>query len=574
MAELFASPFYTALDANGRPISGATLHFYRTGTTTPASVYAGANLSTALGAVVTADSAGRFVPIYLSPATTYRAILKDAQGVTIRETDPVNPDEDGAVDLAAFGAVYNSSTDSTAAFAAAMASDAPEILISGRVSIGTGTVLSTPKTIRCVGAGEIVVRDETDISSGILYVTADDCDLFLRFDGNGKGSTGVTLAGDRNIAYVIGRDFIGSSASGGYEALVVVTGDNNTVSVEGYDFALGGGLNNNVPRLLTLQGFGTGTVIPLMKGRNIVAGLTAASHTDITVGQVELDTLYDNGFYLLGGCSNVTVNGGRIENTTEPAVIAGATDVHFNGLLVVNSGSFGLQSATRVYFNDCHKRYGSNAPSSFVSTRADNVTSTTVVLNNCSGGFAPTFGGIAQFLAGTVNDFRVLGGTYTLTWLDATDATTRIVRHSAGNQVIYKDVTVEIIDGKTTPMTGSNVLYWELPSLSLDSIWEDVTVINRTAAIVRVTPIIQAKLQLRTDAYVRADLSPPALQYFAVGAFPTQRIVTSASVPAQGTWALGDIVFNAAPAAGGFAGWICTAAGTPGTWKTFMPISA
>ena len=48
----------------------------------------------------------------------------------------------------------------------------------------------------------------------------------------------------------------------------------------------------------------------------------------------------------------------------------------------------------------------------------------------------------------------------------------------------------------------------------------------------------------------------------------------STTAPTSGTWAAGDIVYNIAPSAGGFLGWVCTAAGTPGTWKTFGAISA
>jgi hypothetical protein len=47
-----------------------------------------------------------------------------------------------------------------------------------------------------------------------------------------------------------------------------------------------------------------------------------------------------------------------------------------------------------------------------------------------------------------------------------------------------------------------------------------------------------------------------------------------ATVPTTGTWVQGQVVWNTAPTAGGFAGWICTASGTPGTWKTFGVISA
>jgi hypothetical protein len=45
------------------------------------------------------------------------------------------------------------------------------------------------------------------------------------------------------------------------------------------------------------------------------------------------------------------------------------------------------------------------------------------------------------------------------------------------------------------------------------------------------------------------------------------------AAPTTGTWARGDILWNVTASAGGFAGWICVTAGTPGTWKTFGAIS-
>jgi hypothetical protein len=88
MAELFALPFAQALDSDGNPISGATLSFFTSGTSTPEAVYSNATLSTSLGAVVTANAAGRFVAIYLDPTVYYRAVLKDAGGTTISDVDP------------------------------------------------------------------------------------------------------------------------------------------------------------------------------------------------------------------------------------------------------------------------------------------------------------------------------------------------------------------------------------------------------------------------------------------------------------------------------------------------------
>jgi hypothetical protein len=39
------------------------------------------------------------------------------------------------------------------------------------------------------------------------------------------------------------------------------------------------------------------------------------------------------------------------------------------------------------------------------------------------------------------------------------------------------------------------------------------------------------------------------------------------ALPTTGTWRVGDIVYNNAPASGQPPGWVCTVAGTPGTWK-------
>lgn len=50
--------------------------------------------------------------------------------------------------------------------------------------------------------------------------------------------------------------------------------------------------------------------------------------------------------------------------------------------------------------------------------------------------------------------------------------------------------------------------------------------------------------------------------------------VPKASAPTTGTWLLGDTVQNSVPSAGGTPGWVCTAAGSPGTWKAMASLSA
>jgi hypothetical protein len=55
---------------------------------------------------------------------------------------------------------------------------------------------------------------------------------------------------------------------------------------------------------------------------------------------------------------------------------------------------------------------------------------------------------------------------------------------------------------------------------------------------------------------------------------PTQPTVDYLSAaPTTGTYGLGSIIWNSLPVAGENVGWVCTVAGTPGTWMAFGTIS-
>jgi hypothetical protein len=50
----------------------------------------------------------------------------------------------------------------------------------------------------------------------------------------------------------------------------------------------------------------------------------------------------------------------------------------------------------------------------------------------------------------------------------------------------------------------------------------------------------------------------------------TTRVHTyAAAAPVSGAHIVGDIVYSTTPAATGYIGWVCTVAGTPGTWQLF-----
>ena len=53
----------------------------------------------------------------------------------------------------------------------------------------------------------------------------------------------------------------------------------------------------------------------------------------------------------------------------------------------------------------------------------------------------------------------------------------------------------------------------------------------------------------------------------------TKALTTASAIPTTGTWAQGDVVFNSNATSGQPAGWMCTVAGSPGTWKAMANLA-
>jgi hypothetical protein len=86
---LLFNPFIQVINANGKPLSGAKLYTYASGTTTPLATYTTSALSVAHPNPVFADSNGRFPAIYLANQE-YRLRIVDAYGTLVAQYDPVS----------------------------------------------------------------------------------------------------------------------------------------------------------------------------------------------------------------------------------------------------------------------------------------------------------------------------------------------------------------------------------------------------------------------------------------------------------------------------------------------------
>lgn len=68
------------------------------------------------------------------------------------------------------------------------------------------------------------------------------------------------------------------------------------------------------------------------------------------------------------------------------------------------------------------------------------------------------------------------------------------------------------------------------------------------------------------DGYRVIDFSAQGQKNVILRVGSGQMIVFASAAPTTGTWAVGDICFDTVPVSGQQLGWVCTVAGTPGTW--------
>jgi hypothetical protein len=181
---LFHAGIAPALDSNGNPISGATWNFYATESLTPAAVYADSLFASSLGVTVTANSAGRFVDIFLDDAVTYRAILKDAGGSTIKDIDPINAGTAVSlydVNIRDYGAHPDLADNSAAILAALQASQ--------RVYIPEGVYGCSSDVI------ELQQDDQTIYGAGTLAMNSAQTGTLLSTNGYRCTIEGIGLEG-------------------------------------------------------------------------------------------------------------------------------------------------------------------------------------------------------------------------------------------------------------------------------------------------------------------------------------------------------------------------------------------
>lgn len=230
---------------------------------------------------------------------------------------------------------------------------------------------------------------------------------------------------------------------------------------------------------------------------------------------------------ITSNAEDVEINGGRFDGAASNGMSLSGTDIRVIGAGVKDSGGVGI---------------------------AAGATGVDVVVENCSLKNNTGYG--VQDLGAT--RLIVRGG--------------EIPYSAAQTGAVLNLAATGVIQGTDCRGFGSGGFSGITSGAKLVDVLTDTGVVNNVPLVFAVstgdsrdvilyrsgTDVLRTDSVLRTTEYVQID---------------AQRHDTGTAAPGSGTYALGDIVWNSQPASAEPAGWICTVAGTPGTWAAFGTIA-
>lgn len=192
--QIFTQPSQQALDTAANVLSGATLTFSLTGTSTPTDAYSDSALTTPVANPLSANAAGVWAPIFLDPAVSYRIVLKTSAGAVLQTWDPANESIISYFTQDIIGRLLYPRTQAeiTAGVTPVNYAYEPGELLRQQANTTPGTTPMQTGLQAAIDAAddihaEIYLRDDIGLAKSVLIKSASQQNLALV--GNGRVST-------------------------------------------------------------------------------------------------------------------------------------------------------------------------------------------------------------------------------------------------------------------------------------------------------------------------------------------------------------------------------------------------
>ena len=482
------------------------------------------------------------------------------------------------VDVRAYGAKGDGSTDDQAAIQAAI-DDAPAdaTIFLPPATFVVATALTFTKPFHLVGHGATLKAGADALTNWINVSNTDNWSIEgVYFDDALRGQTVINTNTCRNIR-ITGCRFSNYSAEFGHSpsdsAIRLLFTENaiianNTFDNFGQQYADSGTSPDTLNRCISLSESCQDIVIEGNLFSNVNTGIVASGTGGldrlVVTGNSFLN-VRDNAMYLLPGIGGAVITGNSFVRTNgtdfdegivlvgvENAVIAGNLFNEIrNKAIAYEQACRGLNIVGNIFVKEeTDVAQGGNAIAS--RDAADTLTNAIIANNTVYGAH---YGNQVMSLRGLSH--VIIQGNRLATPLPAVgDSLIRIFGDN--NNVLIRDNIFRNTGAAATDKYGVRLdTVTSFAESSIADNWYVGCVSNRGTI---------DNIAMRGEAVI------------SVGSTRTQtartKVLWGDGAPTAGNWGVGDIVYALTPTASGFIGWVCVTAGTPGTWKTFGPISA
>ena len=581
---------------DGTPLVGGKLYSYAAGTTTPLATYTTYAGTVANTNPVILDSRGE-ANVWLG-ANVYKLALYDADNALIWTVDNITPEGDAAlvsylpagtgavittvqaklresVSVKDFGAVGDGVTNDTAAIQAAITASTGKELIfpAGYTFLSGPLTASTAMTIRIDG-----VLKMKDLTGVLLTITASDVTVYGAgtVDLNSTQDKGIQNTGNR--FHIYGLTFAnmlgGAATSGSSSALAIASCQSPRVhDLKFNNIQKGTALAPFVsqPRAMSFD-IVTNMLVSDILCENVFVAAGVASVEDSTFSNITVNSTLltvDNCFYAITAkrCvfNNIVIRGWE----GEPIVFSGCEDVSFFGGEINNwnQNSCGFENCTDIAIDGM--RFVSNRESTIIKSRTANTTTSGVTLRNL---YVKVSGidDIIGFYNGTVNNILIQNCIFIPTIAVGANINNRFLTLTSTDSFAITDNTFIL---QETSAGVAAAAEWNTTLVATQySDFKRNTFINRTTngrlRILGTENNLISSDGLHNQSNITGSRNP---NYGLATAEPRRFFGTA--IPSAGTFIRGDIILSTAPAAGATPGWVCTTAGTPGTWKAMANLA-